>query len=210
VAPITQPTITQESYTAKKFDLSGLQGISDKTLEVHFGLYEGYVKNVNLLNEQLAEQLKNGQASGANPHYAELTRRLGFEYNGMVLHEYYFGNLTKTAGSRPAPELDEALGAIHGDFESWKKDFSAIGGMRGVGWAIAYYNPPAHRVSNHWITLHEVGNVAGFVPLLVLDLWEHAYLLDYKPAEHATKYVEAFFANVDWNVVQQRLKAASG
>jgi Fe-Mn family superoxide dismutase len=202
-------TLAQQSYTPKKFDLSGLQGISDNTLAVHFGLYEGYVKNTNLLNEQLAEQLKSGQASGANPHYAELTRRLGFEYNGMVLHEYYFGNMTKTAGSQPAAALNEALGAIHGDFDSWKKDFSAIGGMRGIGWAIAYYNPQAHRVSNHWITLHEDGNVAGFVPLLVMDMWEHAYLLDYKPAEHL-KYIEAFFANVDWNVVQRRLDAARG
>ena len=202
-------TITQQAYTPKTFDLSGLQGISDNTLTVHFGLYEGYVKNVNLLSEELAELLKNGQASGTNPHYAELTRRLGFEYNGMVLHEYYFGNLTKTAGTPPAASLEAALGGVHGDFESWKKDFSAIGGMRGVGWAVAYYDPQARRISNHWITLHEVGNVAGFVPLLVMDLWEHAWLLDYKPTEHATKYVEAFFANVDWNAVQARFEAAA-
>ena len=200
-------TLAHQSYTPKKFDLSGLQGISDNTLAVHFGLYEGYVKNTNLLNDQLAEQVKAGKAAGANPHFAELTRRLGFEYNGMVLHEYYFGNLTKTAGSQPTGTLNETLGAIHGDFESWKKDFSAIGGMRGVGWAIAFYNPQAHRVSNHWITLHEDGNVAGFVPLLVMDVWEHAYLLDYKPAERS-KYIDAFFANVDWNVVQKRLDAA--
>ena len=103
--------------------------------------------------------------------------------------------------------MQDALGGTYGDFETWKKDFSAVGGMRGVGWAIAYYDPHAQRVSNHWITLHEDGNVAGFVPLLVMDVWEHAFLLDYKPAERA-KYIEAFFANVDWNVVQQRLDAA--
>ena len=199
--------LAQQSYTPKKFDLAGLQGISDNTLQVHFGLYEGYVKNTNLLTEQLAEQVKAGKASGADPHFAELTRRLGFEYNGMVLHEYYFGNMTKNAGAAPTSALQEAVAATHGDFDTWKKDFSAIGGMRGVGWAIAYYNPNADRVSNHWITLHEEGNVAGFVPLLVMDVWEHAFLLDYKPAERS-KYIEAFMANVDWNVVQRRLDGA--
>jgi len=200
-------TLVQLTYTPKKFDLSGLQGISDHTLEVHFGLYEGYVKNTNLLNDQLAEQVKAGKASGADPHFAELTRRLGFEYNGMVLHEYYFGNMTKRAGSSPSSVFGDAVAPTHGDFETWKKDFSAIGGMRGVGWAIAYYDPHSGRVSNHWITLHEDGHVAGFVPLLVMDVWEHAFLLDYKPAERS-KYIESFFANVDWNVVQQRLEAA--
>jgi Fe-Mn family superoxide dismutase len=200
-------TLTQQSYTPKKFDLAGLQGISDNTLQVHFGLYEGYVKNTNLLHEQLAEQVAAGKASGADPHFAELTRRLGFEYNGMVLHEYYFGNMTKNAGGQPGSTIGAAVAATHGDFDTWKKDFSAIGGMRGVGWAIAYFDPHVQRVSNHWVTLHEVGNVAGFVPLLVMDVWEHAFLLDYKPAERS-KYIEAFFANVDWSVVQQRLDAA--
>ncbi len=200
-------TTAQQPYTPKKFDLSGLHGISDNTLQVHFGLYEGYVKNTNLLNDQLAEMVKAGKAAGADPHFAELTRRLGFEYNGMVLHEYYFGNMTKNAGGAPGSALNDAVAGTHGDFDTWKKDFSAIGGMRGVGWAIAYYNPHADRISNHWITLHEEGNVAGFVPLLVMDVWEHAFLLDYKPAERP-KYIESFFANVDWNVVQQRLDAA--
>ena len=199
------PLATQ-SYTPKKFDLAGLQGISDNTLQVHFGLYEGYVKNTNLLNDQLAEMVGAGKASGADPHFAELTRRLGFEYNGMVLHEYYFGNMTKNAGGSPTPGLQEAVAGTHGDFDTWKKDFSAIGGMRGVGWAIAYYDPHSQRISNHWITLHENGNVAGYVPLLVMDVWEHAFLLDYKPAERS-KYIESFFANTDWNVVQQRLDA---
>jgi Fe-Mn family superoxide dismutase len=200
-------TLAQQSYTPKKFDLAGLQGISDNTLQIHFGLYEGYVKNTNLLNEQIAEQIKNGQAAGANPGFAELTRRLGFEYNGMVLHEYYFGNMTKTAGSTPSSVVQDTIGATFTDFETWKKDFAAVGGMRGVGWAVAYYDPHTNRINNHWITLHEDGNVAGFVPILVMDVWEHAFLLDYKPAERS-KYIESFFANVDWNVVQARLEAA--
>lgn len=200
-------TLAQQPYTPKKFDLAGLHGISDNTLQVHFGLYEGYVKNTNLLNEQIAEQLEKGNVTGATPGFAELTRRLGFEYNGMVLHEYYFGNMTKSAGAQPESGVQDALGGLYGGFDTWKKDFTAVGGMRGVGWAIAYYDPHAQRVSNHWITLHEDGNVAGFVPLLVMDVWEHAFLLDYKPAERS-KYIESFFANVDWSVVQSRLEAA--
>jgi superoxide dismutase, Fe-Mn family len=198
-------TLVQESYTPKKWNLSGLQGISDQTLTVHFGLYEGYVKNTNLLNEQIAELIKNGQAAGANPHFAELSRRLGFEYNGMRLHEYYFDNLTSSGGGNPSGGgLVEAVSKSFGDFETWKKDFTAVGGMRGVGWAIAYQDPWTGRISNHWITLHEDGNVAGFEPILVMDVWEHAFLLDYKPAERG-KYIEAFFANVDWGVADSRL-----
>ncbi len=202
-------TLTQQSYTPKKFDLAGLQGISDNTLQVHFGLYEGYVKNTNLLNEQIHEIVAAGKAAGADPHFAELTRRLGFEYNGMRLHEYYFGNMTKSAGGSPSSTLSEALGSSFGDFDSWKKDFMATGGMRGVGWAIAYQDPWTGRISNHWVTLHEDGNVAGFAPILVMDAWEHAFLLDYKPSERA-KYIEAFFANIDWTAVETRLVTPKG
>ncbi len=200
-------TLAQQSYTPKKWDLSGLQGISDTTLTVHFGLYEGYVKNTNLLNEQLSEIVKTGTPGGANPQFAELTRRLGFEYNGMRLHEYYFDNMTNEAGGSPSPALKDALATSFGDFDSWKKDFTAVAALRGVGWAIAYQDPWTGRISNHWITLHEEGNPAGFTPILVLDVWEHAFLLDYKPAERP-KYIESFFANIDWAAVESRLKPA--
>ncbi|GAC1536331.1 MAG: Fe-Mn family superoxide dismutase [Candidatus Velthaea sp.] len=200
-------TLAQQSYAPKKWDLAGLQGISDNTLQVHFGLYEGYVKNTNLLNEQISEQIKAGTAAGANPHFAELTRRLGFEYNGMRLHEYYFDNMTKNAGGNPPPALSDALAQSFGDFETWKKDFTATGAMRGVGWAIAYQDPWTGRISNHWVTLHEDGNIAGFNPIVVMDAWEHAFLLDYKPAERP-KYIESFFANINWETVASRIKPA--
>lgn len=203
------PTLTNASYAPKKWNLAGLEGISDKTLTMHFGLYEGYVKNTNLLNEQLAAIVSSGKAAGADPQFAELTRRLGFEYNGMVLHEYYFDNMKSGGPSEPGSKFSTALGASFGDFETWKKDFAAVGGMRGVGWAIAYLDPRNGRISNHWITLHEDGNVAGFVPILVMDVWEHAFLLDFKPSERS-KYIEAFFANVDWSVAESRLVVPSG
>jgi Fe-Mn family superoxide dismutase len=139
------------------------------------------------------------------PAYSELTRRLGFEYNGMVLHEYYFGNLTrKGTGEPPRGSAFANATDAFGGYARWKTDFVSVGQMRGVGWAICYLDPTNGRLSNHWVTLHEVGNVAGFVPVLVMDVWEHAFLLDYKPAERG-RYIDAFFANVDWTAVERRL-----
>lgn len=197
------------SYTARQFNLSGLQGISDKTLEIHFKLYEGYVKETNKLNEKISEFIQDGNVDQEEmPAYSELTRRLGFEYNGMVLHEYYFENLKKGVGTGDPDRTSQFLKAAEasfGSYEIWKADFVGIGKMRGVGWAICDQNPVNDRLSNHWITLHETGNVAGFTPILVMDVWEHAYLLDYKPAERP-KYIEAFFSNIDWAAVEKRLR----
>ena len=195
-------------YKAREFNLSGLQGISDETLEMHFKLYEGYVKETNNLTEKIAEFIKDGNVDQEEmPAYSELTRRLGFEYNGMVLHEYYFDNLQRDGGGDPAgnSKFAEAAKASFGSYEIWKTDFVGIGKMRGVGWAICNQDPGNGRLSNHWITLHETGNVAGYTPILVMDVWEHAFLLDYKPAERP-KYIEAFFSNINWSTVDKRLK----
>ena len=199
-----------DSYKPRVFNLSGLQGISDETLEMHFKLYEGYVKETNNLTEKISEYIRDGKVDQEEmPAYSELSRRLGFEYNGMVLHEYYFDNLKSGGGTGdPAKttQFAKAAEASFGSYEIWKADFVGIGKMRGVGWAITYQNPANKRLSNHWITLHETGNVAGFDPILVMDVWEHAYLLDYKPAERP-KYIDAFFSNIDWSMVESRLKS---
>jgi Fe-Mn family superoxide dismutase len=197
-----------DSCDVKAFDLHGLVGISDRTLEMHLTLYEGYVKAANQLTIQIDEMLKDGRIDHEEtPAYSELTRRLGFEYNGMVLHEYYFGNLHKSPAIKPAKgaAFVEAAEDSFGTYDIWKLDFSSIGKMRGVGWAVCSMNPHSGRLSNHWISLHEHGHVAGFVPVLVMDVWEHAYLLDYKPSERAA-YIEAFFANIDWKSVEKRLQ----
>jgi Fe-Mn family superoxide dismutase len=199
------------SYTARQFNLSGLNGISDKTLEMHFKLYEGYVKETNKLTEKISEFLADGKVDQEEmPAYSELTRRLGFEYNGMVLHEYYFGNMKQQGAGDPdkTSNFYKAAEASFGSYDIWKADFMGVGKMRGVGWAICYENPANGRISNHWITLHETGNVSGFNPVLVMDVWEHAFLLDYKPADRP-KYIEAFFSNIDWNALEQRLKTGA-
>jgi Fe-Mn family superoxide dismutase len=191
-------------YTAKKWDLSGLQGISDETLAIHFGLYEGYVKNTNLLNERLSEMRAGGKNAGADPAFAEVARRLGWEFDGMRLHEYYFDNLKNNASDLTSGKLYEAVGESYGSVDAWKKDFTAIGLMRGIGWAIAYQDTNGALI-NTWVGDHNVNNLAGCEPIVVMDLWEHAWFRDYKPADKG-KYVEAFLAHVDWSACESRLK----
>ncbi len=198
------------TYKAKTFDLSGLNGISDETLAMHFKLYEGYVANTNTLNEQIAGMMNGGLDAADKPKFSELVRRRGFEYNGMVLHEYYFGNMKKGEGDGPGSgnAFRSAVEQHFDGFDGWKAEFNAAGGMRGIGWVICYQDLKTGALSNHWISEHQDGNVAGFAPILVMDVWEHAFLLDYKPSEKG-KYIEAFFANVDWDVVAGRIQKAN-
>ncbi|PWU20482.1 MAG: superoxide dismutase [Candidatus Rokuibacteriota bacterium] len=162
---------------------------------------------MNALNEELAELRAHGRASGRDHEFAELTRRLGFEYNGLILHEYYFSNLRAGADPRPAPNsrIAQGLAEAFGSAEQWRADFHAIGGMRGIGWVLLCQDPVTRRLSNHWVTLHQDGVPAGFKPLLVMDVWEHAFMRDYKATEKG-RYLEAFFRNVDWQTVQRRLE----
>jgi len=196
-------------YKPQLFNLSGLNGISDQTLEMHFKLYEGYVKATNELNERIAAILSDGRVDQEEmPAYSELTRRLGFEYNGMVLHEYYFGNMKKGGGGDAGrgSQFRTAVERSFPSYEIWRTDFVSVGKMRGVGWAICYLDPKTGFLSNQWVELHQTNNVAGFMPLLVMDVWEHAYLLDYKPADRP-KYIDAFLSNVDYGSVEHRIQA---
>jgi superoxide dismutase, Fe-Mn family len=194
-------------YKPQQFNLSGLNGISDQTLEMHFKLYEGYVKATNELNARIAAILADGRVDQEEmPAYSELTRRLGFEYNGMILHEYYFSNLRAGASPRPGATsaVAQALAEAFGSVEDWRKDFQAIGGLRGVGWVLLCEDPMTRRLTNHWVSLHQNGVLAGFKPLLVLDVWEHAFMRDYKATERG-RYLDAFFRNIDWHAVERRL-----
>jgi len=200
--------LNDQPYQTKSFNLRGLQGISDKTVNLHLSLYEGYVKATNMLQGKIAEFLKDGTVDQEElPAYSELTRRLGFEYNGMVLHEYYFDNLTPQASVKPESTSSflRRAEASFGSYERWKTDFVSVGKMRGVGWAVCLQDPASGRITNHWITLHEHGIVAGFKPVLVMDAWEHAFLLDYTPAQRG-QYIEAFFSNVNWRNVDRRVE----
>jgi len=112
----------------------------------------------------------------------------------------------KAGGSelKEGSAIGRVMSEVYSSIEVWKNDFTKVGAMRGVGWAILFQDPFTKTLSNHWISSHEEGNVAGFAPILVMDVWEHAFLLDYKPSERA-KYIEAFFSNIDWAAVEARL-----
>ncbi len=197
--PVTQV----KPYEAKTFNLQ-LDGISAEQLEQHYKLYQGYVTNTNVLNDKLVELREAGKVG--TPEYNELRRRFGFEYDGMRLHEYYFENMTANGGAVPTSgKLAELLKEAFGSVENFEADFRATGLMRGIGWAILYQDPFTDRLQNFWITDHEFGHPAGFTPILVMDVWEHAYTVDYKPTERG-KYIDAFFRNIDWKVVEARLK----
>ena len=194
-------------YNARRFDLSGLNGISDATLEQHFKLYDGYVAQTNLLTERLAELVKNGAVDEKRIlEYSEIKRRLPFEFNGMVLHEHYFGNLRKHGDRAPArgSPFREAVEASWSSYPRWEADFVSTGKMRGVGWVVCCQDPATGNLCNQWIEMHQSGHIAGFVPVLVMDVWEHAFILDYAVKDRP-KYVEAFLSNVDWRAVESRL-----
>ncbi len=184
----------------EKQDFSGIlgtQGFSNELLSDHFTLYEGYVKNVNGLLEKLS-------TTGANtPEGAELRRRFGWEWNGMRLHELYFGNITKTTSDLPEGLLKERLIAEYGSFETWEQDFRATGAMRGIGWVVLSDDKQSGGLLNTWINEHDGGHLAGATPLLVMDVFEHAYIRDYgiKRAD----YIDAFMKSIDWETVETRL-----
>lgn len=189
-------------YQAKKYDgLIGLPGFSDQLLKNHFTLYEGYVTNVNKLLSRTAELAAEDRA--AIPEYAELKRRLGWEWNGMRLHEYYFENLGREAraASEDSP-LAKQIGEDFGSLEAWEKNFRATGAMRGIGWVVLYHDKASGRLLNAWVNEHDTGHLAGASPLLIMDVFEHAYMLDYQLKK--ADYIEAFFKAIDWMAVEKR------
>jgi len=198
--------IAEGNYTAK-LDLKPerLEGLSEKLIEQHWKLYEGYVDNVNLLRSALEDGLRGGKAL-SDQFLSEIERRLGFEYNGMVLHEYYFGALAPgLAEPGKSSKLALRFAKDFGTYENWKKRFSDIGKMRGVGWVMAAIDPSFGKLVNFWVSDHEVGHVAGFIPIIAMDMWEHAYILDYgAKADGRAAYIEAYFKNLDWRTIEDR------
>ncbi|MBM4445284.1 MAG: superoxide dismutase [Chloroflexi bacterium] len=191
------------AYTAKDYGkLVGMEGFSETLIKNHFTLYQGYVTNTNKLLDTLAAMVKEGKTG--TPEYAELKRRMGFEFNGMRLHEYYFENLGGKVTPDKAGKLGKRLAEDFGGFENWEKDFRGTATMRGIGWTILYQDDVTGRLINQWINDHETGHLAGAVPVLVLDVFEHAFMIDYglKRAD----YIEAFFKNTNWSAAESRLR----
>jgi len=180
--------------------LSRMPGFSVQLIANHMKLYQGYVANTNALAEKLAALLSDGKEK--TPEYAELKRRFGWEFNGMRLHELYFGNMGAAGAPQQSAHVYRSLMEDFGGFEAWKRDFTATGSMRGIGWAVLCEDNASGRMFNVWINEHDGGHLAGCTPLLVMDVFEHAYLTDYQLERG--KYIAAFFNVVDWEAVFKR------
>ena len=200
---ISEKEVRGMSYTAKDYSkLIGMEGFSETLLKNHFTLYQGYVTNTNKVMDILNQMLKDGKT--AIPEYAELKRRLGWEFNGMRLHEYYFENLGGKGGINKDGKLAKKITEDFGNYETWEKDFKAVGSMRGIGWAVLYQDVTNGKLINFWINEHDVSHPAGCNPLLIMDVFEHAFIIDYglKRAD----YIETFFKNILWSAAETRLR----
>lgn len=192
-------------YNAKKFTLPTLVGISDKQIKVHLALYEGYVKHTNLLREQVKDLEALDKEKYA---YAvmELRRRLGFEFNGMRMHEFYFSQWENGATDEPREsELATAVAEKYGSWEQFLAHFKTVGMSRGIGWTILYADPEAKTMHTAWVSDHELGQLGGCPVILAMDMWEHAFMVDYLPSEKK-QYIEAFFKNLNWSLIEERFK----
>lgn len=186
-------------YAAQDYSsLMGMKGFSKSLLELHFKLYQGYVAQSNDLSDKLPT-LKGAE-------YGAVKRRFEWEFNGMRLHELYFSNLGGTGTPDPKSAVVQALAKQYQTFDAWKADFIATGTMRGIGWAILYVDTVNGRLMNTWIEEHDTGHPALAQPLLVMDVFEHAYMPQYGLDKAA--YIDAFFQNIDWNRVAARYDAA--
>ncbi len=191
------------AYTALDFGrLIGIPGFSETLLKNHFTLYQGYVTNTNKVMDTLAAMLKEGKQGAYE--FAELKRRLGWEFNGMRLHELYFENLGGDGDPAKAPNLAKRVIQQFGSIDACANDFNAVAAMRGIGWVVCYEDIENGLLVNQWINEHDVGHLTGCNPILVLDVFEHAFMIDYglKRAD----YIQAFWKNVKWDVVEQRLE----
>jgi superoxide dismutase, Fe-Mn family len=188
------------SYSVRDaFKPRGLKGISNEQIDQHWELYKGYVKNTNELIEEL------GHAERGSRHWSELKRRAAFELDGMVLHEHYFENLKAGTQLRPRGPLAQSFASAWKTVDDWRADFAATGQIRGVGWAIVYFDGSTGQLFNWWVGDHEIGHPGGWAPILVMDVWEHAYMVDHG-ANGRKEYVEAFMENVNWDVVERRFE----
>jgi len=188
-----------EQYQEKKFNLPEMNGLSKKQIDLHLGLYAGYIKNINILRAKINEYKEDSEKYALA--LSELVRRLAFEWDGMRMHEYYFEALG--GSGNPGGSLIQELERQFGSFDAWLSEFRAIGMMRGAGWVTLARDPRTGELLNTWVTDHEIGHLSGCDVLIAMDVWEHAYLIDYLPSERKT-YIDIFMKNLKWEEVEKR------
>lgn len=193
------------NYTEKKFEIPTLDGISAKSIEEHLGLYAGYVKNFNAISAAIEELLADADKNALA--IAELRRRHSFEFDGMKLHELYFPQLEGGAQALDTNSaFAQAVTAHWGSVDNMLARVRQTAAMRGPGWANLYYNPESRMFHMGFVGEQHQGHFATLPIVLALDVWEHAFLLDYGAAGKG-KYVDAFFKNLNWKVVADRFEA---
>jgi Fe-Mn family superoxide dismutase len=193
-------------YTPHEFSVPELKGISAKTIEEHIKLYQGYVKNANLVLEKIGELMADSEKNAYV--IGELQRRFAFEFCGMRNHEYYFHSLE--GGAAPLPENSALKAAIEKQapsFDMWLAGFKAMALTRGIGWAIIGWDRNTEQLTHSWVDEQHLGHLTGLQPVLMLDMWEHSYLMDYTPGDKK-KYIEAFFENLNWETIEENFKKA--
>ena len=197
-----------KKYEEQKFNIPALKGISEKAIAEHLKLYSGYVKNANLVIEKVGEYMMQGPEK---TFYivSELWRRFSFEFDGMRNHEYYFRSLE--GGAKPLPADSKFKAAVEevAPFDMWLQGFKGAALARGIGWAMLMWDPTLEQIVFTWVDQQHQGHLIDTRPILLLDMWEHSYLFDYVPADKK-KYVEAFFENLNWEVIEKNFKKASG
>ena len=189
-------------YEEQQFNLPSLDGISAEQIKVHLGLYAGYVKHVNLVREKIHELEVEDKEKHA---YAitELRRRFSFEFDGMRMHEYYFEGLENGTQEISEGELKKVLSEKYGSFEGFTEHFKVVGTSRGIGWTVLYWDPKGQTPHVAWVGDHELGTLSGLPILIAMDMWEHAFMVDYVPAEKG-KYIDSFLSNLNWEVIEKR------
>lgn len=193
-------------FEEMKFNIGELSGISADSVTEHLKLYAGYVKHANLILSKIEEVSKDGETNA----YAlgELQRRFGFEFDGMRNHEYYFKSLEGGATAiTEGGTLHTAITEEFGSFDAWLARFKAVALTRGIGWAMLYHDKTTGRLLNAWVDEQHLGHLTGLSPILALDVWEHAFVPDYK-ASGKKAYVEDFFKNLNWSVIEENFKKA--
>lgn len=194
-------------FEAKKFDIPKLIGISERNIEEHLKLYAGYVKHANLIREHIEELMKDGEKYAYE--LGEINRRFGFEFGGIRNHEFYFASLEggPTALS-PKSKLGEMIVQEWGSTEKFLNRFKAIALTRGIGWAKLVWDPKHKELLTVWLDEQHLGQLPDTQTILALDMWEHSFVADYQPSGKK-QYVEDFFKNLNWGVIERNFNEAT-
>lgn len=175
--------------------------INSEQFEVHIRLYKGYVDKINEIDEILQNDPGRDKANATFSYFRECKRGETYALNGVILHELYFENLGRGVNV-PIPSITQQLEMDFGSFENWEMDFVATA-KASRGWAVLSYDQRSYRLRNISLDAHDLGNIAYSAPILVLDVYEHAYFLQY--ADNKAEYINRFMEDINWEVIGARM-----